>query len=92
MRIQILKRNNNKTLIMKDDNYLVLKNNVQEIIDLIAAKNATEATNRLVEVSDKLDEILDHSDDDDDLRELSKYQVLLNQLHQKIIALNGQAQ
>jgi hypothetical protein len=77
---------------MKDDNYLVLKNNVQEIIDLIAAKNATEATNRLVEVSDKLDEILDHSDDDDDLRELSKYQVLLNQLHQKIIALNGQAQ
>ncbi|MBC5841764.1 hypothetical protein H8R23_10135 [Flavobacterium sp. F-380] len=77
---------------MKDDNYLLLKNNVQEIIDLIAAKNATEATNRLVEVSDKLDEILDHSDDDDDLRELSKYQVLLNQLHQKIIALNGQAQ
>ncbi|MBU0941470.1 MAG: hypothetical protein K2Y30_13910 [Flavobacteriaceae bacterium] len=77
---------------MKDDNYLVLKNNVQEIIDLIAAKNATEATNRLVEVSDKLDDILDHSDDDDDLRELSKYQVLLNQLHQKIIALNGQAQ
>jgi hypothetical protein len=77
---------------MKDDNYLLLKNNVQEIIDLIVAKNATEAHAKLATVSEQLDDILDHSDDDDDLIELSKYQVLLNQLHQKIIGLNGQAQ
>ena len=76
---------------MKEDNYLALKNNVQEIIDLIASKNAIEANIKLADVSEQLDDILDHSDDDDDLRELSKYQVLLNQLHQKIIALNGQA-
>jgi hypothetical protein len=68
-----------------------LNKNVQEIIDLIAAKNAKEANNRLVEVSEQLDDFLDLSDDDDDLIEISKYQVLLNQLHQKIIALNGQA-
>tara|TARA_R110000868_G_scaffold102368_1_gene281901 strand:+ start:1004 stop:1234 length:231 start_codon:yes stop_codon:yes gene_type:complete len=75
---------------MKDDNNLALKNNVQEIIDLIVAKNATDAHAKLAEVSEQLDDILDHSDDDDDLIELSKYQVLLNQLHQKIIGLNGQ--
>jgi hypothetical protein len=77
---------------MKDDNNLALKNNVQEIIDLIVAKNATDAHAKLAEVSEQLDDILDHSDDDDDLIELSKYQVLLNQLHQKIIGLNGQEQ
>jgi Zn-dependent M32 family carboxypeptidase len=76
---------------MQEGNFEVLKNNVQQIIDFIAAKNAKEAANKLAEVSEELDEILDHSDDDEDLRELSKYQVLLNQLNQKIIALNGQA-
>ena len=73
------------------DNYALLKANVQEIIDLIVAKKETEANAKLAEVSEQLDDILDHSDDDDDLVELSKYQVLLNQLHQKIVGLNGQA-
>ena len=76
---------------MENDKFIELNKNVQEIIDLIAAKNAKEANNRLVEVSEQLDNFLDFSDDDDDLIEISKYQVLLNQLHQKIIALNGQA-
>lgn len=76
---------------MAQDKFELLKNNVQEIIDLIAAKNAKDATNKLVEVSDQLDEFLDFSDEDEDLIEISKYQVLLNQLQQKIIALNGQA-
>lgn len=76
---------------MENDKFIELNKNVQEIIDLIAAKNAKEANNRLVEVSEQLDDFLDFSDDDDDLIEISKYQVLLNQLHQKIIALNGQA-
>jgi len=76
---------------MENDKYTLLKAEVQEIIDLIAAKNAKEANNKLVDVSEQLDDLLDTSDEDEDLIEISKYQVLLNQLHQKIIGLNGQA-
>jgi hypothetical protein len=76
--------------MMQDDKYSVLKSNVQEVIDLINAKNGKEAANKLLAVSEELDDLLDFSDDDADLIEISKYQVLLNQLHQKIIALNGQ--
>jgi hypothetical protein len=61
-----------------------LKQSVQEIIDCIADKKMLDAQNKLVEVSEALDELLDFSDDDEDLIEISKYQVLLNQLHQKI--------
>ena len=66
-----------------------LKVNVQEIIDLIAAKNNREANNKLLEVNETLDEMLDHAEQDEDLREISRYQVLLNQLHVKI---NGEEQ
>ncbi|KIQ20220.1 hypothetical protein Q1W71_07210 [Flavobacterium pectinovorum] len=66
-----------------------LKVRVQEIIDLIAAKQEREANNKLLEVSDTLDEMLDHAEEDEDLREISRYQVLLNQLHVKI---NGEEQ
>ena len=67
-----------------------LKNGVQEIIDFIASKNAKEANNKLVEVSEQLDELLDHTDEDEELIEISKYQVLLNQLQQKIVLINVQ--
>lgn len=66
-----------------------LKIRVQEIIDLIAAKQEREANNKLLEVSDTLDEMLDHAEEDEELREISRYQVLLNQLHVKI---NGEEQ
>lgn len=66
-----------------------LKVSVQEIIDLIAAKNSREANNKLLEVNETLDEMLDHAEEDEDLREISRYQVLLNQLHVKI---NGEEQ
>jgi len=66
-----------------------LKPRVQEIIDLIAAKQDREANNKLLEVSETLDEMLDHAEEDEDLREISRYQVLLNQLHLKI---NGEEQ
>ncbi|OCB75977.1 hypothetical protein B0A79_02240 [Flavobacterium piscis] len=66
-----------------------LKVSVQEIIDLIAAKNNREANNKLLEVNEILDEMLDHAEEDEDLREISRYQVLLNQLHVKI---NGEEQ
>jgi CRISPR/Cas system CSM-associated protein Csm2 small subunit len=66
-----------------------LKVSVQEIIDLIAEKNDREANNKLLEVNETLDEMLDHAEEDEDLREISRYQVLLNQLHVKI---NGEEQ
>ena len=71
---------------MINDKFTVLRNNVQEIIDLIAIKQNKEANNKLLEVSELLDELLDFSDADEDLVEISRYQVLLNQLHQKINA------
>ena len=66
-----------------------LKASVQEIIDLIATKNDREASNKLLEVNETLDEMLDHAEEDEHLREISRYQVLLNQLHVKI---NGEEQ
>ena len=69
---------------MEKSQFEELKNGVQEIIDLIAAKDNKSANNKLLEISDKLDEFLDHTDEDEDLIEISKYQVLINQLFQKI--------
>lgn len=75
---------------MENNKFGELKNGVQEIIDLIADKKAKDANNKLVEVSEELDELLDFLEEDEDLIEISRYQVLLNQLHQRIISLNGQ--
>ena len=69
---------------MEKSQFEELKDGVQEIIDLIVAKDNISANNKLLEVSEKLDDFLDHSDEDEDLIEISKYQVLLNQLFQKI--------
>ncbi|TRX24301.1 hypothetical protein FNW25_11985 [Flavobacterium franklandianum] len=69
---------------MINNQFEELKNGVQEIIDLIVAKDNKAANNKLLEISEKLDEFLDHTDEDEDLIEISKYQVLLNQLFQKI--------
>jgi len=71
---------------MENEKFSSLKKEVQEIIDLIVSKQNKEANNKLVEVSEMLDELLDFSEDDEDLMEISHYQVLLNQLHQKINA------
>ncbi|MEY4963753.1 MAG: hypothetical protein RLZZ323_1072 [Bacteroidota bacterium] len=73
---------------MGHNDFNLLQQEVQKIIDLIAAKNGKEANNKLVEISQQLDDFIDFSDDDADLIEISKYQVLLNQLHQKINELN----
>jgi hypothetical protein len=64
-----------------------LKASVQEIIDLIAVQDTREANNKLLAVSDVLDEMLDFAEEDEELREISRYQVLLNQLH---VNLNGE--
>ncbi|WP_264564244.1 hypothetical protein [Flavobacterium sp. N3904] len=75
---------------MDKNKFSELKNGVQEIIDFITAKNARAANNKLVEVSEDLDELLDYAEEDDELIEISKYQVLLNQLQQRIVLLDGQ--
>lgn len=75
---------------MDKNKFSALRDGVQEIIDLIASKNGKEANNKLVEVSEELDELLDHAEEDEELIEISKYQVLLNQLHQRIVQLDGQ--
>ncbi len=67
-----------------ENKFANLKVQTQEIIDLIASKNYAVANFKLTEVSELLDELFDFSDDDADLIEISRYQVLLNQLHQKI--------
>ena len=64
--------------------YEELKDSVQQIIDLISQKELKEANNKLTSVSEILDELLDHAEEDDELIEISRYQVLLNQLFQKI--------
>jgi hypothetical protein len=77
--IQLTKNNN-----METNKFTVLKDSVQEIIDFIANRQNKDANNKLLEVSELLDELLDFSEEDEDLMEISRYQVLLNQLHQKI--------
>ena len=69
---------------MEKSQFEELKNGVQEIIDLIAIKDNKSANSKLLEISEKLDDFLDHTDEDEDLIEISKYQVLLNQLFKKI--------
>ena len=67
-----------------DNKFSELKLQTQEIIDLIAAKDFINANIKLADVSEMLDELMDFTDDDHDIIEIVRYQVLLNQLHQKI--------
>jgi hypothetical protein len=71
---------------MEDEKFGTLKDDVQEIIDLMKIKEYKTANNKLVDASESLDELLDFLEEDDDLIEISKYQVLLNQLQMKINA------
>lgn len=69
---------------MEELKFSSLQHEVQTVIDLMAEQKYSEANERLAEASDILDELLDFSEDDADLIEISKYQVLLNQLQQKV--------
>ena len=71
---------------MQDLKFSSLKKEVQDIIDLIAERDYKTANHKLIEAGDYLDELLDFSEDDADLIEISKYQVLLNQLQLKVNA------
>ena len=69
---------------MEDKKFGTIKNDVQEIIDLMKIKEYKTANNKLVDASETLDELLDFLEEDNDLIQISKYQVLLNQLQMKI--------
>ena len=67
-----------------EDRFSEIKKDIQLIIDNMAIKNFSEASIKLIEVSDDLDEMLDETDDEIVMREISKYQVLLNHLQIKM--------
>ena len=69
---------------MKNNKFGDIKSSVQEIIDFVAHKNFVMAKIKIKEVSNLLDELLDISPDEDDVMEISRYKILLNQLIRKM--------
>ncbi len=67
-----------------EDKFSEIKKDIQLIIDNMALKNFSKASIKLIEVSDDLDDMMDATDDEIVLREISKYQVLLNHLQIKM--------
>jgi hypothetical protein len=67
-----------------EDKFIAIKKNVQLIIDYMALQNYSEASIMLIKVSDDLDNMIDATTDEVILREISKYQVLLNHLQIKM--------
>ena len=67
-----------------EDRFSEIKKNIQLIIDNMAINNFSEASIKLIEVSNDLDEMIDATDDEVVMREISKYQVLLNHLQIKM--------
>lgn len=72
-----------------EDQFSEIKKDIQLIIDNMAIKNFSEASIKLIEVSDDLDDMMDTTDDEIVLREISKYQVLLNHLQIKMSRKNS---
>ena len=67
-----------------EDRFSEIKKNIQLIIDNMAINNFSEASIKLIEVSDDLDDMIDATDDEVVMREISKFQVLLNHLQIKM--------
>jgi len=65
----------------------ILKQEVQLLIDFTGKGQFLEASQKLIEAHEILDELIDFVTDDEELIQVSYYQVLLNQLHQKIQAI-----
>lgn len=64
-------------------NFTELKIRVQKVIDSLIAKDKKETALRLDEARELLEELTDYADNDEDLIELSRYRILLDQLEQK---------
>ena len=71
---------------MANGKFDTLKRDVQEIIDLINKKDFQAANNKLTVTNTAIDDLHDFLKEDTDLIEISRYQVLMNQLKIKIIA------
>jgi hypothetical protein len=67
---------------MENKDSLILE--IQKIIDFLALQQKDQANQKLVEVSRLLDDIMDATENDEDLIEFHKYQILLNHLNIKI--------
>lgn len=67
---------------MENKESLILE--IQKIIDFLALQQKDQANQKLVEVSNLLDDIMDATENDEDLVEFHKYQILLNHLNVKI--------
>lgn len=62
----------------------ILKNETQEIIDLLAVKNNQLAKQKMDILTTKIEDLMDHTTNKDLLREISKYQILLKHLKNKL--------
>lgn len=69
---------------MNHPKFKAVHQEVQEVIDLMGRKNYTQAQIKINNTRELIDAILDFTTEDADLIEISKYQILLNQLSQKI--------
>lgn len=67
---------------MENKDSLILE--IQKIIDFLALHQKDQANQKLLEVSNLLDDIMDATENDEDLVEFHKYQILLNHLNIKI--------
>jgi hypothetical protein len=67
---------------MENKESLILE--IQKIIDFLALQQKDQANQKLLEVSNLLDDIMDATENDEDLVEFHKYQILLNHLNIKI--------
>lgn len=70
-------------LLMKID-FETLKNTVHSIIDFLAKKDREGAVLQLKNAKEMLNEMTDFAITDTDLIELSRYQILLSHLEQKV--------
>lgn len=69
---------------MHQPKFTALHKKIQELIDVIARQNNNDAFLKIAEAEELIDSLLDFSDTDSDIVEISKYQILLKQLSQKI--------
>jgi hypothetical protein len=69
---------------MINPKFIEVHNKIQIVIDSIAVNESDKAINLLVSINEQLDDLLDQTDEDEDLVEISKYQVLVNQLYVKV--------
>ena len=77
------------TVAVGQGNKLDIKKEIQLIIDNMALNNISQASLLLIKVSEDLDYMLDTSNDEKELIEISKYQVLLNHLQIKMSTKNN---